>query len=100
MMTSCNSQTGNSAKIAEIEKKYQDSLSAVRNELKEAKLKIDLLSYPADQRIKRAKDLVDSGEFDKAKTEIDQLKSLFPHSPEASSSNTILTISSITSLGV
>lgn len=91
MMTSCNSQTGNSAKIAEIEKKYQDSLSAVRNELKEAKLKIDLLSYPADQRIKRAKDLVDSGEFDKAKTEIDQLKSLFPHSPEASSSNTLLT---------
>lgn len=91
MMASCKNQTENSAQIAEIEKKYQDSLSAVRNELKEAKSKIELLSYPADQRILKAKNLLDAGELDMAKTEIEQLKSIFPNSSEASSSNALLT---------
>ena len=87
MMASCNGQMGNSA---EIEKKYQDSLSALKKELKEAKSKIELLSYPADQRFKKAKELLDAGELDKAESEIGQLKSLFPNSPEASSTNTLL----------
>mgnify|MGYP007101860326 FL=1 len=91
MMASCNSQSGNSAQITEIEKKYQDSLSAVRNELKEAKSQIELLRYPADQRLQKAKDLLDEGELDKAKNEIEQLKSIFPNSAEASSSNSLLT---------
>ena len=91
MMASCKNQTGNSAQIAEIEKKYQDSLSAVRNELKEAKSKIELLSYPADQRILKAKNLLEAGELDLAKAEINQLKAIFPNSPESSSSNALLT---------
>lgn len=91
MMASCNNQTDNSAQIAEIEKRYQDSLSGVRNELKEAKYQIELLRYPADQRLQKAKDLLDAGELDKAKIEIEQLKSIFPNSTEASSSNTLLT---------
>ena len=91
MMASCNNQTDNSSQIAEIEKKYQDSLSAVRNELKEAKSQIELLRYPADQRLQKAKDLLNAGELDKAKTEIDQLKTIFPNSQEASSSNDLLT---------
>lgn len=89
MMASC-SPTGNSSQIAEIEKKYQDSLSAVRNELKEAKSKIELLGYPADQRLQKAKDLLEAGELDKANAEVKLLKSLFPNSPEASSSNVLL----------
>lgn len=90
-LVSCTKQTDNSGQIAEIEKKYQDSLSAVRSELKEAKLKIELLSYPADQRMQNVKNLLDAGELDKAQTEIEQLKSIFPNSPEASSSNALLT---------
>lgn len=91
MMVSCKRQTGHSAKIAEIEKKYQDSLSAIRTELKEAKSQIELLSYPADQRLQKAKDLLNAGELDKAKAEVEQLKSIFPNSQEASSSNVLLT---------
>lgn len=90
MLVSCNGQPDNSAQIAEIEKKYQDSLSAVRNELKEAKSKIELLSYPADQRLQKAKGLLDAGELDNAKAEIENLKSIFPNSSEASSSNALL----------
>ena len=88
LVHSCNSTD---VKIAEVEKKYQDSLTILRNDLKEAKSKIELLSYPADQRMQKAKDLLDAGELDKAKTEIEQLKTLFPNSLEASSSNALLT---------
>ena len=63
MMASCNNQTGNTSQIAEIEKKYQDSLSAVRNELKEAKSKIDVLSYPADQRFSHITELFNAQEY-------------------------------------
>lgn len=62
MMASCNSQTENSTQIAEIEKMYQDSLSAVRKELKEAKLKIEVLSYPADQRFSHITELFNAQE--------------------------------------
>lgn len=45
LVCSCNPKTEMEAKIAEVEKKYQDSFSIVRNELKEAKTKIiELLS--------------------------------------------------------
>lgn len=91
LVCSCNSKSETEAKIAEVEKKYQDSLSVVRNELKEAKTKICLLSYPADQRLQKAKDYLEAGELDKAKTELEQLKNIFPNSSEASSSSELLT---------
>lgn len=85
MLASCSDNQN------DLVKRYQDSLSAVRNELKEAKTKIELLSCSADQRLQKAKDLLDAGELDKAKAEVEQLKSLFPNSPEASTSSTLLT---------
>lgn len=90
LVSSCSSKSEIDAKIAEIEKKYQDSLTIMRHELKDAKEKIALLSYPADQRLQKAKELLDAGELDKAKTEVEELKKIFPNSMEASSSSVIL----------
>lgn len=87
---SCTSKHEVEVKIAEVEKKYQDSLSVLRNELKDARQQITLLSFPADQRMQKAKDLIESGELEKATMEIEQLKRLFPNSPEASSSSMLL----------
>ena len=89
MMASCNGQTGNSKQIAEIEKKYQDSLSAVRNELKEANAQIEILRFPADQRLNKAKSLIESDNLDDALKEIQQLKKVFPNSTEATASESL-----------
>lgn len=91
LYSSCTSKSEMEAKIVEVENKYKDSLSILRNELKDAKEKILLLSYPADQRIQKAKSLIESGDLQKAIVEIEQLKRLFPNSPEASASSTLLT---------
>lgn len=82
IVCSCNSKSEIDAKISEVEKKYQDSLSIVRNELKEAKAKIEVLSYPADQRFSHIAELFNSQEYDKVKKEIAELKSIFPKAPE------------------
>lgn len=78
MMASCNSQTENSTQIAEIEKMYQDSLSAVRKELKEAKLKIEVLSYPADQRFSHITELFNAQEYEKAKKRNSRVEKCVP----------------------
>jgi hypothetical protein len=83
LLCSCNSKSGNEEKVLEVEKKYQDSLTVMRNKLKEAQTKIELLSYPADQRLQKAKSLLEAGELDKAASEIEQLKRVFPNSSEA-----------------
>lgn len=72
-------------------KKCQDSIVVLKNELSEAKKQIELLSFPADQRLQKAKGLLEAGELDKASVEISQLKLLFPNSSEASSSSELLT---------
>ena len=90
LVCSCNSKSSTEASITEVTKKYQDSLTIVRNELREAKDKIELLSYPADQRLQKAKELTNAGELDKAKKEVEKLKELFPNSLEASSSSALL----------
>lgn len=88
LYSSCS--VSDDTKIREIENRYQDSLAFVRNELNKAKKKIILLSYTADQRLRKAKDFFKNDELDKAKSEIEQLKMLFPNSPEASSSSALL----------
>jgi len=90
LVCSCNSKAEMEAKIAEVEKHYQDSLSVLRKELKEANAQIEVLSYPADQRFQKAKSLIEAGDLDKAYTEINQLMQVFPNSVEASSSSTLL----------
>ena len=68
LYSSCS--VSDDTKIREIENRYQDSLAFVRNELNEAKKKIILLSYTADQRLRKAKDFFKSDELDKAKSDI------------------------------
>lgn len=90
IVCSCNSKSELDAKISEVEKKYQDSLTIVRNELKDAKAKIELLSFPAEQRLQKAQRLLEAGELDKAASEVEQLKRIFPNSSEASSALALL----------
>lgn len=87
---SCVSKSEVEKQIANIEKTYQDSIKSLKSSLQEAQSKIELLSYPADQRLSKAQNLLDEGELDNAEAEIKQLKSVFPNSPEASTSNAIL----------
>ena len=82
LVYSCSSKSEMNAKLVEIEKKYQDSLVAVRNELQEAKSKIEVLSYPADQRFSHITELFNSQEYEIAKKEIAELKNVFPNAPE------------------
>lgn len=87
---SCGSKSETNAKIAEVEKKYQDSLTILRNELKEARSKIEVLSYPADQRFSHIAELFNAQEYDKAKEEIADLKNVFPNAAENSECTKIL----------
>ena len=48
------------------------------------------LQYPADQRIAKAKSLVDEEKFEQALGEIRSLKELFPNSTEANSSSILI----------
>ena len=89
-ISSCNSNSETSVRIADVEKKYQDSLSILRNELKDAKAQIEMLSFPADQRLQKAKDLLEAGELDKAFKEIEVLRQIFPNSPESAHSVSLL----------
>lgn len=90
-LSSCNLSSDTSDRIAEVEKMYQDSLSLLRNELKDAKAQIEILSFPADQRLQKAKDLLEAGELDKAFKEIEALRKIFPNSSEATNSVSLLT---------
>lgn len=91
LMSSCDSESKTASQVSEVEKKYQDTVAILRKELKEANDKIELLSFPADQRLQKANDLINAGELDNAIKEIEQLKQLFPNSPEASSSAKLVT---------
>ena len=86
-LCSCDSKRETEAQIAKVEKKYQDSIAVLKDALKEKQEQIDMLSYPSDQRLAKAKELLDAGELDKASEEISQLKKLFPNSQEASASS-------------
>lgn len=89
-VSSCDSNKEAEARIAKAEKKYQDSIAVLKGALKEKQEQIELLSYPADQRLQKAKELIDAGELDKASSEISQLKRLFPNSQEASASTLLI----------
>lgn len=90
-LCSCDSKRETEAQIAKVEKKYQDSIAVLKDALKEKQEQIDMLSYPSDQRLAKAKELLDAGELDKASEEISQLKKLFPNSQEASASSALVT---------
>lgn len=63
----------------------QDSI-----QIKQLRDTIELLSYPAEQRLQMINSLVADGKYDKAKNEISMLCLLFPKSQEAKQTSAIL----------
>ena len=88
LVCSCESKSEiaaqTAAQIAEVEKKYQDSITVLKDALKEKQEQIELLSYPADQRLFEIKTEIANGQYTYARNDIASLKELFPHSKEAS----------------
>lgn len=78
------------ARITEIEKKYQDSIKVLKKELNEANNKIEILSFPADQRLLHIGELFNSGDYSSVKKEVAELKRVFPNAKESESSNKYL----------
>lgn len=80
LLSSCTqtSKTDVAAQISEVERKYQDTIKVLRQELNEANSKIKILSFPADQRLIRIGELFNSGDFDSVKREASELKKCSP----------------------
>ena len=78
------------ARITEIEKKYQDSIKVLKKELNEANNKIEILSFPADQRLLHIGELFNTGDYSSVKKEVAELKRVFPNAKESESSNEYL----------
>ncbi len=89
LMASCNS-INNSGQVSKNEQIYIDSINLLKNQLEQAYAQIEILKYPADQRLNKAKSLMDAGDLDDALNEIYQLKNVFPDSKEATLSETIV----------
>lgn len=84
LLSSCMqvSKTDVAAQTAETEIKYQDTIKVLRQQLAEANEKIEILSYPADQRLAHIGELFNSGDYDGVKKEIAELKRIFPNAKE------------------
>lgn len=89
MMTSCN-QVNTTNQLSQKEQLYLDSVNQLKKQLEEANAQIELLKYPADQRLNKAKTLMESGDLDGAIKEINQLKEVFPNSNEVTLSEAII----------
>lgn len=92
-MVSCTNEVNkedSSSRIASIEKMYEDSILVLKTQLAEANEQIELLRYPADQRLQKAKELMDGGHLDKAMTEIAQLKKIFPNASEVTEADKLV----------
>lgn len=68
--------------IAEIESKYQDTIKVLRQEIVEAKAQIEVLSFPADQRLSRIAELFTTGDYAGVRKEAAELKRVFPNAKE------------------
>ena len=78
------------AQIAEIERKYQDTIKVLNQKLSEANAKIEILSYPADQRLAHIGELFNSGDYTGVKKETAELKRVFPNAKENDGCNEYL----------
>lgn len=68
----------------------QSVITGLRDSVAVLKDSVRILKYPADQRLAKAKEWVGAGELDKASKEIEQLKTIFPNSPEAKQSDELI----------
>lgn len=60
-----------------------DSVTILKKQIAELQLKVDLLSFPADQRLIEIQKLVEEEKYDAAINKISELQKLFPKSNEA-----------------
>ena len=77
MLASCNDQ-----QVSNIEKKYQDSIAVLKNQLEQANAQIKVLRFPADQRLNQIAELFNAQEYDKVRKEIKDLRDVFPNAKE------------------
>lgn len=78
------------AQIAEVERKYQDTIMVLKRALSEANAKIEILSYPADQRLAHIGELFNSKDYAGVKKEAAELKRVFPNAKENDGCNEYL----------
>lgn len=90
IMISCNQINDCTEQIANIEKKYQDSISSLNIQLDKAIEQIKVLQFPADQRFYQIQVLFDKQDYDSVKTKISELKSVFPNAKEIKDCDNIL----------
>lgn len=68
----------------------RDSITLLTKKVKELEENVSILKFPADQRFAEIIRLLNDNSFDKAKKEINVLKTLFPKSDEASKCDDVL----------
>lgn len=92
LLSSCtqSSKTDVANQIAKIERKYQDTIIILKQQLSEANDKIGILSYPADQRLAHIEELFNTGNYDDVKKESAELKRVFPKAKENENVNEFL----------
>lgn len=76
--------------FAEKEKMYQDSIASLKLQLNNANTQIDILKFPADQRLNHIIELFNAQEYDKVKKEVSELKRVFPNATENTEADTYL----------
>ena len=92
LFTSCTqtNKTDAAVQFTEIERKYQDTIKVLKQELSEANAKIEILSYPADQRLAHIGELFNSEDYAGVKKEATELKHIFPNAKENDGCNEYL----------
>ena len=92
LFTSCTqtNKTDAAVQFTEIERKYQDTIKVLKQELSEANAKIEILSYPADQRLAHIGELFNSEDYAGVKKEVAELKRVFPNAKENDGCNEYL----------
>ena len=92
LFTSCTqtNKTDAAVQFTEIERKYQDTIKVLKQELSEANAKIEILSYPADQRLAHIGELFNSEDYAGVKKEATELKHIFPKAKEKDGCNEYL----------
>jgi len=92
LFTSCTqtNKTDAAVQFTEIERKYQDTIKVLKQELSEANAKIEILSYPADQRLAHIGELFNSEDYAGVKKEATELKRIFPNAKENDGCNEYL----------
>ena len=92
LFTSCTqtNKTDAAVQFTEIERKYQDTIKVLKQELSEANAKIEILSYPADQRLAHIGELFNSEDYAGVKKEATEVKRIFPNAKENDGCNEYL----------